>query len=461
MDCRIFSLRTSRTRPLVVLISALAWWLVIGFSPVAHAAGASLKISPTGGVYQVGALVDVSFILDTGGEAVNAISADILFPADKLQIVNPAASTSFITVWVTAPTFSNTDGTLSFQGGIPNPGVKTSSGVISTVTFRVKSAGKATIKYAPTSKVLRNDGEGTNILTSTGVAEYVFDLPPPEGPLVNSPTHGDQNQWYNNSLIQFGWEPITGAKGYSYTFDQTAKGTPDTTIDTDKTAVSVDATSDGIWYFHVRALTESWGGTTSYPVHIDVTPPAAFEPKLDKSILTIEETGTLRFITTDAASGIDHYEVKQVTKKGTAQGNTLFVEVSSPYITPKLSEGEYEFIVRALDRAGNSTEGTAGLNVVAGGVPFYARVPFLKNPAVANTALIVLSALTLMSVVVFILRRVRIRSTFQRDLVALERDARKKAASLERELHELHEAERFFHDELRSPPPPPVTMPRV
>ncbi|MBI4426676.1 MAG: hypothetical protein HY567_03800 [Candidatus Kerfeldbacteria bacterium] len=443
-------------------VTVAAGWLTAG-APLALAAGASLKISPGSGTYEVGGLIDVAFVLDTGGEAVNAVKADIVFPADKLQIVNPAASTSFISVWLTAPTFSNADGTLNFQGGLPNPGINTSSGFISTVTFRVKSAGKAVVRYLPSSLVLRNDPDGTNILTSSGTAEFTLKTPPPAGPVVSSPTHGDPNQWYNIPQAQFSWEPVDGAVGYSYAFDQAAKQAPDTTVDTTATSATVEATADGVWYFHVRAFTTAWGGATTFPVQIDRTPPASFTPKLDSDLLTTEESGTVRFITTDGASGLDHYEVKQVARAGSsAPGNTLFVEITSPYVTPKLPDGEYEFIVRAFDRAGNVTEGSAVLTIVAGGIPFYARVPFLRNPAVANTVFIVLGALVVLSLGYWIYRRLRLRATFQHDLLALERDAQKKARALQQELSELHQAEQYFHDELKSPPPsfiPPASPP--
>lgn len=151
-----------------------------------------------------------------------------------------------------------------------------------------------------------------------------------------------------------------------------------------------------------------------------------------------------------------------MTKRGEGAGNTLFVEVTSPYVIPKQAAGEYQQIVRALDRAGNSTEGTVDFQVVAGGVPFYARVPLLKNPAVANTVIVLLSILAVGSIAWFIIRRFRIRATFQHDLLSLERDARKKTRSLERELQELHQAEEFFHQELSSSPPtnrPPPAPP--
>lgn len=438
-----------------VIVFLLAPWQAV------RADGASLKVSPAAGGYEVGGLVDVSFVVDTGGQAINAVQADILFPPDKLQVVNPVASTSFISLWVTAPAYSNTDGTIHFQGGLPSPGIKTSGGVISTVTFRVKSAGSAVIRYAPTSQVLLNDGRGTNILTSTGTAEFTLKVPPPAGPIVTSPTHPDANQWYNNPQVQFTWEPTENAVGYSFMFDQSAKAVPDDSLDTVTTAATVKATGDGVWYFHIRAKAEAWGGVTNVPVQIDATPPAAFTPKFDRLTATVDDSSTLRFLTTDAASGIDHYEVKQVSVNvPNSQGDTLFVEAASPYVVGKLSAGTYQFIVRAFDRAGNVTDGTADMAVIAGGLPFYARVPFLRNPAVANGVLIGLGVLAVVSGGALLRRRFRLRSAFQHDLLALEHDAQKKAAALQRELDDLRQAQQVMQQDLTGPPTaPPVQAP--
>ncbi len=426
--------------------------------------GASIFVGPASGTFTVGSTFTISVYVNTGGNAVNAIEANLAFPPDKLQVVNPVASTSFISLWVTAPTYSNTDGTIRFQGGLPSPGIKTSGGVISTVTFRVKSAGSALIRYAPTSQVLLNDGRGTNILTSTGTAEFSLKVPPPAGPIVTSPTHPDANQWYNNPQVQFTWEPTENAIGYSLTFDQSAKGVPDDSLDTVATAATVKATGDGVWYFHIRAKAETWGGVTNLPVQIDATPPAAFTPKFDRVTATVDDSSTLRFLTTDAASGIDHYEVKQVSLTvPNSQGNTLFVEAASPYVVGRLSAGTYQFLVRAFDRAGNVTDGTADLAVIAGGLPFYARVPFLRNPAVANGALIGLGALVVITGGALLRRRFRLRSAFQHDLLALEHDAQKKAAALQRELDDLRQAQQVMQQDLGGPPPaqapPPTTNP--
>lgn len=433
------------------------------FPPTAtHAAGASLRIAPTSGTYEVGSLVDISILVDTGGEAVNAVSATLLFPPDKLQVVNPAASTSFISVWVTAPTYSNSAGTVSFQGGLPNPGIKTSAGVISTITFRVTSPGKASLKFGPTAEVLKNDGQGTNILSSTGTAELTLKTPPPAGPEVTSPSHPDQGTWYNNNQVQFSWTAIDKATGYSFIFDQSPKTIPDEIPDTVTTAVSLKAATDGVWFFHLRAKTDIWGGVTTFPVKIDTTAPASFTPKVDKDVLTTEETGILIFTTTDAASGIDHYEVKTVSQSDSGSAtDTLFVEVSSPYSIPKLPAGEYSFIVKAIDRAGNAVEGSMNTQVISSGVSFYARVPFLRNPAVANGVLIALGVITALSVGVLTIRRLRLRATFRHDLEMLEKDAQKKSEALQRELDELRQAQHYLNVGPGQPPAggPPMAQP--
>lgn len=457
--CSLIGRQTTNVTRWFVGLALFSIWIV--WPSLARAEGAVLKITPASGTYEVGGLVDVSFVIDTGGQTINAVQADVMFPADKLQVVNPVASTSFISLWVTAPSYSNTDGTLSFQGGLPTPGIKTSGGVISTVTFRIKSAGTATIRYAPTSRALLNDGNGTNILASSGTADFTLKIPPPAGPIVSSPTHPDSNTWFNNPQIQFQWQGVDGAVGYSYTFDQSPKSVPGDTVNTTSTAVSVKATADGVWYFHVRALAVGWGGVTTIPVQIDATAPAGFQPKFDQSTVTVEEAPILRFVTTDAASGIDHYEIQQLDLSSGNQQSTLFVEAASPAALAKLPAGNYQYVVRAFDRAGNSIDASTKLTVVAAGVTFFARVPLLRNPAVANIALIAMGVLALALVSIIIIRRVRLRSTFQHDLAALEKDAMKKTHALERELQELRQAQTIINSDFSNTAPPPSVPPSV
>ena len=359
--------------PIVVLI--LLFFTFISPNK-ANAAGASLYLSPASGTFFVGSTFDVSVFVNTGGEDVNAVEINIKFNPEKLQVASPTAGKSFIEVWVSQPTYSNTTGEMSFIGGIPTPGINTTAGLVSTVTFRAISPGSTTILFLDSSKVLRNDPKGTNILTSMGRGVYELLIPPPEGPEVFSPTHPDKNKWYKNNNPTFSWEKEEGVTDFSYSFDRDPTGVPDNVSEGNHTSVSYSDVGDGIWYFHVKAKkAEVWGGVSHYLVQIDTTPPAAFTPEVEPSSKTTERQPLISFITTDALSGMDYYQIKYVDitpeRKEIATG--FFIEATSPYKLPSLEIGKYLVVVRAADIAGNYREGTVKIQIFPEGITISKR----------------------------------------------------------------------------------------
>ena len=340
---------------------------------VTEAVGASLYFSPASGTFFVGSTFDVSVFINTGGENVNAVQVDIKFDPTKLQVASPTAGKSFIEVWVSQPTYSNVKGEMNFIGGVPTPGINTSAGLVSTVTFRAISPGETTVLFLASSKVLRNDPEGTNILTSTGRGVYNLVIPPPEGPRIFSTTHPDTNKWYKDNNPTFCWEKEEGVTDFSYSFDQDPKGIPDNVSEGDYTCISYSEVKDGIWYFHVKAKkAEVWGGTSHYLVQIDTTPPAIFIPTVEPSPKTTQSQPLISFMTTDALSGISYYELKYIDispeKKEEEVG--FFREVFSPYKLPSLEVGKYLVVVRAYDIAGNFREGTVKIQILPGKIIF-------------------------------------------------------------------------------------------
>ena len=354
--------------PNTKLLVVLSFLLVVlsGLPAVTQGAGASLYFSPASGTFFVGSTFDVSVFVNTGGEDVNAVEINIKFDPAKLQVASPTAGKSFIEVWVSQPTYSNTLGTMSFIGGVPSPGINTSAGLVSTVTFRAIAPRITTVLFLDSSKVLRNDPEGTNILTSMGRGVYTLVIPPPEGPKVFSPTHPDTNKWYKDNNPTFCWEKEEGITDFSYSFDQDPKGIPDNLSEGDYTCISYSEVKDGIWYFHVKAKkAEVWGGTSHYLVQIDITPPAIFIPTVEPSPKTTERQPLISFITTDALSGISHYELKyiDITPERKEEEVGFFREVTSPYKLPPLEVGKYLVVVRAYDVAGNYREGTVKIEI--------------------------------------------------------------------------------------------------
>ena len=333
------------------------------------AEGASLYFSPGAGTFFVGSTFDISIFLNTNNENVNAVQVDVQFDPKKLQVASPTSGKSFIEVWISQPIFSNTKGTMTFIGGIPSPGINTSSGLLSTITFRAIAPGETTISFLASSKVLRNDAEGTNILTSLSRGVYNIAIPPPEGPKVFSSTHPDQNKWYKDNNPTFSWEKEIGVTDFSYTLNKDPQFTPDSVSEGNENSVSYSDIGDGIWYFHVKAKKGNiWGGTSHYLVEIDNTSPAVFSLDIKPSENTTEKQPLVSFFTTDSLSGTSYYQIKyiDVTSGKGEEGSSFFVEATSPYKLPVLASGNYMVIVRAYDVSGNWREGITKIQIFPG-----------------------------------------------------------------------------------------------
>ncbi len=350
-----------------LIIGALLLSFVYFYPPVIPTANASsLSVSPATGTFTVGSTFDVSIFLDTENTPVNALDIGISFPPDELQLVSPSTGKSVIGVWTAQPVINNQVGKITFQGGIPG-GINVSSGLVTTLTFRVKSVGTAAIKFSDNSRVLLHDGKGTNDLNSTNSGVYNLTLPPPAGPIVSSETHPQQNIWYQNTNLLLTWAGESKVEGYSYIFSDEPIDTPDDIVDSNKNSITYRNVADGTHYFHIKAFSNGgWGGVTHFAVKIDSSPPAEFEINVIPSTRTVRNQPIFEFQTTDALSGIDHYESKLIAlnQKQEKGNQNLFVETTSPYIPSALQLGDYDFIVRSYDLAGNYREHTQRISVV-------------------------------------------------------------------------------------------------
>ncbi|MFH0852116.1 MAG: cohesin domain-containing protein [bacterium] len=350
-------------------------FLFFPFLP-ARAEGGSLYFSPSAGTFFVDNTFDVSIFMNSGKKDVNAVKVDLRFDPKKLQIASPTAGKSFISVWISQPAYSNQDGTASFQGGIPSPGINTSSGLVSTITFRAIAPGKTSIYIENSSQVLLNDGAGTDILSSTGKATYELTIPPPEGPKVFSSTHPDKNKWYRNNNPSIEWEKEEGVNAFSYEIDNSSYTVPDNNPEGEAISKSYSELEDGIWYFHIKARKgETWGGTSHYPLQIDTTGPAAFIPQIDpkpRATGTAVKNSIITFFTTDNLSGMDHFEIKTIKLEPGEEAETgFFIEAASPYRLPVSETGERQIVVRAYDQAGNWRDASLKIEIIDSQEPFF------------------------------------------------------------------------------------------
>lgn len=143
-------------------------FFVLGFFPISVEA-ATLSFSQNNSSYTVGQTFSVNLYTSSSGQSLNAVSGVVSFPSDKLQVVSISKAGSILSLWAEEPSFSNSAGTVSFEGIVLNPGFTGANGKILVINFRAKAVGQANLRLS-SGAVLANDGTGSNILTGMGTA---------------------------------------------------------------------------------------------------------------------------------------------------------------------------------------------------------------------------------------------------------------------------------------------------
>ena len=268
---------------LLIFSFCLAFYPFLSFSQEENnkAQISTIFFSPLQQTVIEGSIFDVSVYLDTHKESVNTINIKILFDPHKLELVRPSNGKSFVSLWIEPLSYSNINGTAQILGVIKN-GLNTESGLITTITFKAIAPGITFVNIASSSKILANDGLGTEIKIESGRGIYNIVQKPPAGPRVFSDTHPFESNWYNNKNPILGWEKDSGATDFSFILDDKPNTIPDDVPETQEIQTHFTNLNDGIWYFHIKARKKSvWGATTNFVIRIDSIEPISFQPTVD------------------------------------------------------------------------------------------------------------------------------------------------------------------------------------
>jgi hypothetical protein len=114
--------------------------------------------------------------VDSLAQPINTVSGTLFFDKDKLEVINISKIGSILNLWVEEPTFSNIDGTIKFQGGVPNPGFMGNGGVVFYIIFRAKGSGINSLVWKG-GEILASDGKGSNILTNLQNLDFSIEEP--------------------------------------------------------------------------------------------------------------------------------------------------------------------------------------------------------------------------------------------------------------------------------------------
>ncbi len=327
-------------------------------------ARSEILITPQQASFTEGSVFEVPILINTKGRSINTVELNLKFDPTKLSIVKPSTGKSIIGLWIQPPTYDNVKGTASIAGSIPG-GIISESSLVLSITFLAKSVGTTELRILDTSSVLANDGVGTQTVLSYNRGIYTILPKPPGGLTIYSDTHPFQDHWYNNNSPVLAWNKDPGVIGFSYVLDDKPNTIPDNkNLTTDATKAYQDL-GDGLWYFHIKALKDgnAWSATTNYILRIDTTPPALFTPKVDYISSDKLNRALITFFTTDALSGIDHYEVGVIDRSQTTTSSPIFTRSESPYEVLPISVAGSTVIVRAYDVAGNSVDTQIQVNM--------------------------------------------------------------------------------------------------
>jgi len=311
-------------------------------------------------VYSDGTFVADVWV-DTEGKSINAIDAALEYPKNLIDVIDISDGNSIISFWIEKPRNEDSKERIIFIGGTPKG--FSGQGIIFRIIFKSKpdSHGSGELGFSDETKVLLNDGSGTEDTMKLISGDFNIVKKPADLPFIISKTHPDQNMWYRNRILDLHWDLQNGAE-YSYLLSKD----PIAEVDEIKDApegnmawmgdMSYNGLSDGIYYFHLKQKLsgKSWSEKITFRAMIDATGPEKFIPEITE----IEGKKYLIFNAPDSASGISRYEVKEertrnlIEKLFRKADNRDFEEGQSPYLLRDQSLAS-EIIIKATDKAGN------------------------------------------------------------------------------------------------------------
>lgn len=394
---------------------------------VATAEAATLYFSPSSGSYTVGSVITTGIYVNTQDVAVNNADVVLDFPTDTLEVISVGKSGSIFSLWVEEPAFSNSSGTIRFNGGVPTPGFTGSGGKLVGISFRVKATGTASV-VCSSAAVRANDGLGTDVLNGCGQAIFTLTqaaapppapVPPPPAPVtsvpgaptVTSSTHPNPARWYSNNNPVFSWALPASVTGVNVLADQNPTQDPGTRSDGRFATYNYEDVDEGNWFFHIRLRNANgWGPVTHFAFNIDRTAPTLPVVRLVQTPTVEDPQGAITFESQDSLSGVAAFVVS-VDGVESARVNPADVSAERPYRLPAPTAGNQSVSVVAYDQAGNASQ-AGTLSYVVPKLPDTAAVaeapayntlgPWVVNPWINFWGLWILLTLILILIILCI-----------------------------------------------------------
>lgn len=379
---------------LLGVVLGLLYWLPT------TALAADLVISPGTGSYSPGQTFTATIRAVPDGDNINAVEASLEFDESVLSVVSVSKDGSAFSLWTTEPTFSNTNGTISFGGGSPTPFTTTSN--ILSITFRTLSEGSGSVSFSEAS-VLAADGRGTDVYNNSTPATYavagtttppptptppptttptpesddsgdeeaIIFGDPPRPPEIGSQTFLDPDVWYDSTDGLFTWTLPFDVNAVAIEISDDPENRPEENEEAiydpaiEEFVVNKENVSDGVQYVSINFQNQvGWGAVTNRKLQIDTTPPEPFAINV-RTGTTPSSFPLLTFEAEDKTSGIESYEMTIAANEPITISPG---EAKLGYLLSSLEDGTYTVKVVAVDFAGNVRESSEAVLITAGWV---------------------------------------------------------------------------------------------
>ncbi len=303
-----------------------------------------LRLLPDGGVFDPRFSQRITAVIDSGGEAINAIKVSLAYNPAELVFESFDTERSICEYIITAD-HDPISGSLDFECIIPDPGFAGDSAVVLDAYFTpVPGASSASVVFRDDSQILANDGLATDVLRMAAGTSIRFEkdiLSPDAARLgVFASSHPNPAHWYPSRDVLLSWLPSLPGTVLPDEHAHTAGpfGAP---------PISKSADSDGVHTFTVEAP-NSLGKLVrgSVTVRIDTQPPEELE--LLASETTVKPGGLVRFTATgsDSLSGLQRTFYLKINDE-------IFFPIGKEIYIPFPESGVYTVTLRAYDQAGN------------------------------------------------------------------------------------------------------------
>ncbi len=328
---------------------------------------ATISLSPSKTSVLQGEAFTATVSVNTQGVAINNAEGTISFPASLVSVESVNLNGSIFNIWVEQPTYSNTNGTISFNGGLPNPGYTGSNGTVMRVVFRAKKTGSVPLTFSA-ADVYANDGLGTNVTSAkinAPIVQIITKVLEEEQPVeeevsvkvpsvlrITSKQAPDPESWYNMDELTFQWDLPQGATGVQLGWGVNPLGTPTVSYSPPIRDKVIKDIPDGVWYIHARVRNSAgYGAVTHRKFKIDTVSPKDLVVNVGKDT---DGSTIVTMSSTDDRSGIAQYSI---SVDGKTLGTVAVSATSNTvtYVLPEMITGRHSVLVTAADNAGNTT----------------------------------------------------------------------------------------------------------